>query len=385
MFGLDWKEAWKLVSSFLKPAAIWRLFAYPWTDKVTILELEAECEKSQRWLSVAAAVGLGMLAAFLSGVLTAPAGSFYFALVRQIVERDGIGYVAAPLAFLLLSILIAVGLIFWVANHFEKILGYGPAGKWAWFSFATAAGVTIALMHLAMYVFVRLLGYVAPYISYTSFASAALVFAVTFCLIAGSLLILVIYGYRKIKSLVQVALFGEYRLRIVLLLALVWAYVLIGSIGFVQSLHEVRGDPAKIGEFWKLPTVGMTMIGCDLSEKTVSCVFSAVTDELPDLILAGKWHSADGANSARQYVAWEPVSGSKPAEGTIAVSANAIFDITLRANKEDVCPQLGRNSQGFMFEARARGTTPPISERQKLLFQVINTKTFASELADICR
>jgi MFS family permease len=359
------------------------LFAYPWSGKVSILTLEEEGAKPGSSFLIVCAVALAVCLSSLSGLLASFSGNYYFSLVSQIYHRDGLFYLWQPLAVFLLEIVSVLVMAFLIAYRLERWHDY-RAAKWVWFSFVVTAGVVTATMHLALFAWSWLPRFLAPNASYSSaaFSVSVIVGFSAFTIIFGSLYVFLTLALHKVKSLVQTHFYEQYRVPIGLALCIVWTCFLLGPSAIIQSLQAVHGDPAKRELLWKIQPVGMTMIGCDAVEKSLVCSFTIAPHELPDLVAAGRWRGFDGSESTHGWVAWEAVSDTHAS--TIAILPGKVLDLTLRAGRDDVCAQTAKGKARLHFQARARGTTPPFNERQRLPLVVTNAETFAQELMEMC-
>jgi len=367
----------------LKQPVVRLLFAYPWSGKASILRLEEECRKPGSWRWIAVALFLAVCLSLLGGLVASFTGSYYFSLVSHIYHRDGLVYLWPPLLVFALEIVSVLGVAYAIAYWLERWHDYASA-KWAWLSFVVTAGVVTAAMHLALYASSWLPGQLLPNGWYSSTAFSVIVGICAFAIIFGSLGIYLSVALHKVKRLAHPNFYEQYRVPIGLALSITWICFMLVPSAFLQSFHAVRGDPAKRDAVWKLPTLGMTLIGCDVVEKSLACSFALAPDNLPDLVVAGRWRSFGAGENTRAWVAWEAIPEPRSSVATVSIQPGKILDLTLRAGRDEVCGQVAQGKARLQFQARARGTTPPFNERQLLPLSVINAETFAQELIEVC-
>jgi hypothetical protein len=379
----DVKNMLARAASLLQAPVVRLLFVYPWSGKVSILRLEEACRKPGSRPGIVFAIFLAVCLSLLGGLLASFSAPFYFSLVSQIYHRDGLAYLWQPLAVLALVTVSIFGMAFLTADWLERWHDYASA-KWAWFSFVVTAGVLTAAMHLALYVCARLPGYLLPDVLYSGTAFSLIVGICAFAIIAGSLAVFLSLVLGKVKQVVQPYFYEQHRLAIGLTLGVIWTCFLLVPSAFLQSLHAVRGDPAKLAPVWKLPTAGMTMIGCDAVDKSIVCAFTIASHNLPDLVVAGRWRSVNAGDNTAAWVGWDAIPAPGASAATVPILPGKVLDLTLRAGRDDVCRQAAQGKARLQFQARARGTTPPFNERQRLSLAVVNGETFTQELLEAC-
>lgn len=379
----DWKSILARGVPLLQQPLVRLLVVYPWSGKASILSLEEACRKPGSTFGIALLVTLAVCLSLLGGLLASFSGTFYFSLISQIYRRDGLLYLWQPLAVIFIEILSVLAMAFSTARWLDRWHDYAPA-KWAWFSFVVTAGVLTTAMNVALYAGARILAYSAPFFLHSDTVIGVIAGCYAVVVIFGSLLVYLSLVLRKVKQVVQTSFYRQYWLPIVLALGVIWTCFLLGPTAFLQSLHSVRGDPAKREPVWKLPTVGMTMIGCDAADRTIVCAFTLAPDDLPDLVVMGRWHSFDAGESKKALVAWEVMPEPRRPGGTVSILPQRVLDIMLRVGREEVCLLTAQGKVQAQFRARARGTTPPFNERQRLPLVVVNAATFAQELSEVC-
>lgn len=333
--------------------------------------------------------------ALVSETATQMNGTFYYTLIRDILIKDPIEFVAEPLVAAGLLFGITILLTWRIAMFMEQRTGYGESLRSAWAGILIISCLGVSATALSTQWALALVNYFARSLPY----DATIIVIARRIIPPAAVFIWMWIGVARfftvIHAVFPATVSKENRRMLVWSLLGIWLFVSLASLIEHEAISRVHPDPVRTRDVGpELAAVYMTGIACNGDRDTVGCVVNINTGQPQDMTLAGTWDTRTvtytPAETEGQMIArWTPVVPNAGLVPVVLIAPYSHFDLEIRTSRKEACaiaalPDDAAHPSYWRMRANAHENGKWTDDRKTTKLIPNNLHTLHVELNRVC-
>lgn len=380
----------------LKWTAPLEVCAFAWAGKPhQAADVDSRMKSGSAKLALFIAVLFAFGIALVSETAIGGNGFFYYDLIREILIKDPIEFVAEPLAEAGLLFGIGLALTWRIALFMEKRVGYGESLRSAWAGILIISCLGVCATALSTHWALALVNYLARSLPY----DATIIVLARRAIPSAAVILWMWIGvsriFKVIHAVYPATASAENRRMLVWSLLGIWLFVSLSSFIENEAISRVHPDPVRTRDVGpELSAVFMTGIACNDDRDTVGCVVNINTGQPQDMTLAGTWDThavtytpaeTEGPVIAR----WTPVVANAGLVPVVLIAPYSHFDLEIRTSRKEACaiaalPDDATHPTYWRMRANAHENGKWTDDRKTTKLIPNNLHTLHAELSRVC-